>query len=819
MCNRFLILCVLITGLTSACGPVYKGKPNLQPLSLEEMSQGLQQEEAAPPSKYAFLGVAHRLIDTAELKQAGVSHGYRVDWIVPDSAADKTGLQAEDIIFEFDGINLDSVAELERKVYLSQYIRLRKKIGDHLYLKVLRPVSMIKVKEDGVTEYLESKKKLQSLIDKQALDKRLSLTIDNKILILHFDIILGDKKNLTQQDLPLNEELFPQYAKMITPHETLMNRLIDQYDLRDQYQDTIWRYSEDELWDDGFRLDLFRYLHRAPFKLVPVIEDKTNRIEALSRDNSFKEILLEGADLLDVSISPDRVTWTGESSAQSYLDYIVKIVDSAWEFRQEAFAQLSQEEVLYLEEQLVLLFDRFSQSYYIDRPGESEDRDNNRKIIELAQKVDFTSLFQSGAMLVELTDRQFLFGLQKALSERDQSSVAPVQGVDGSVLVSLASKAGAVLIGGTGRNIYKVPAAVIIDLGGDDLYIGEATVGHGSQTISAILDLSGKDEYLATEPFAQGSGFLGIGLLFDLAGDDLYVGTRFSQGSTVLGIGMLGDFAGNDRYYGEEFNQGTAFWGAAILLDVTGNDYYQSNLFAQGVGGVKGFGALLDNEGDDFYFAGGRNKSSYNTSGIFQGSSQGLGIGFRGYTSGGIGLLLDGGGDDSFWAGNFSQGTGYFFGIGIIRNFGTGNDTYTASRYGQGASAHSAAGILIDDEGNDRYGGYHIALQAAAWDLGIAAFVDKEGNDTYNGSNGFSQAAAAHNGMAFFIDDQGFDQYFGDQARPGNNDYHGGSSLSFFIDSGGELDNYSSGQNNSISLHGEYGIRADLQEAVHDAKQ
>ena len=41
----------------------------------------------------------------------------------------------------------------------------------------------------------------------------------------------------------------------------------------------------------------------------------------------------------------------------------------------------------------------------------------------------------------------------------------------------------------------------------------------------------------------------------------------------------------------------------------------------------------------------------------------------------------------------------------------------------------------------------------------------------------------------------------------------------FFIDGCGEQDNYSSGLNNSISLHGEYGIRADLQKAVHDVKQ
>ena len=66
----------------------------------------------------------------------------------------------------------------------------------------------------------------------------------------------------------------------------------------------------------------------------------------------------------------------------------------------------------------------------------------------------------------------------------------------------------------------------------------------------------------------------------------------------------------------------------------------------------------------------------------------------------------------------------------------------------------------------------------------------------------------------FFIDEGGLDQYFGVQARAGNNDYHGGSSLSLFIDAGGEKDIYSSGLNNSVTLHGKNGIRADLPEAA-----
>jgi len=815
---RFILLCILAV-LTLACSQVNICPSSSPPPSPEELSQRAPGNATETARQRAFLGVAHRLIQTGEIKQAEADYGYLVDRIVPDSTAEKIGLQPGDIIVEFDGINLDSVADAERNNYLSQYITFGKKSGDSICLKVLRQTSAIQVNGRAGTIQLKNKKELEKFLEKQAPDEKLTVTIDNKTQVLNFAGVLGQSKSFTEQDLPPNKDLFPEYETVTTPHIEFMERLIGQFKLQNQYQDIISRYSEDELQEDPFRLKLFRYLHRDPFKLVPVLEEKTNRIEELSRNSSLNELLLEGAGLLDITMAPVPVEANLSGQPQPYLGHILRIIDTALEFRQKAFEKLTGEEVRYLEEQLNGLFDRFAGSYYVERPGDLGDRAHNERIIELAQKVDFSSLFQSALTLAELTDPLWLSSLQEVLMAEGQLSTNPVDGVSGDVIYTFSSKAGPVIIGGPGRNTYKTSAAVIIDLGGDDIYTGEAGRVHEGRQISAIFDLSGNDEYLATEFFAQGAGILGVGLLYDLAGDDLYVGTRFSQGCAVFGIGVLGDLDGNDRYLGEEFNQGVAFWGAGILLDAKGNDYYQSNLFAQGVGGGKGLGALLDNAGADFYFAGGRDKSSYGTSGVFKGSSQGLGIGFRGYASGGIGLLLDGEGDDSFWAGNFSQGTGYFFGIGIIRNFGQGDDTYSASRYGQGASAHSAAGILIDDGGNDRYKGYHIALQGAAWDLGIAALVDKKGNDTYHGANGFSQAAASHNGMAFFIDEAGIDHYFGEQAQAESNDYHGGSSLSFFIDGGGDQDIYSSGFNNSITVDGEFGIRADLEENIPDTER
>ena len=80
----------------------------------------------------------------------------------------------------------------------------------------------------------------------------------------------------------------------------------------------------------------------------------------------------------------------------------------------------------------------------------------------------------------------------------------------------------------------------------------------------------------------------------------------------------------------------------------------------------------------------------------------------------------------------------------------------------------------------------------------------------------FSQAASSHNGFALFIDDTGIDHYNGEQARAESNEYHGGSSLSIFIDGGGEHDIYSFGENNSVIVQDEFGIRADFKETVRN---
>ena len=114
----------------------------------------------------------------------------------------------------------------------------------------------------------------------------------------------------------------------------------------------------------------------------------------------------------------------------------------------------------------------------------------------------------------------------------------------------------------------------------------------------------------------------------------------------------------------QDFGQGMGFFGLGAVVDRLGNDWYESDLFSQAVGLPMGIGMVQDTAGNDRYFLGGRDRSTYGTPGIFKGAGQGFGFGFRSFLSGGIGMLYDAEGDDWYNAGNFAQGAGYAYGAG-----------------------------------------------------------------------------------------------------------------------------------------------------------
>lgn len=289
----------------------------------------------------------------------------------------------------------------------------------------------------------------------------------------------------------------------------------------------------------------------------------------------------------------------------------------------------------------------------------------------------------------------------------------------------------AVIVDPAGNDAYeRAPAtggavSVIVDLEGDDRYRGSDLVVHG---LSALVDFSGNDTYAMDGP-GLGAAIAGASVLVDLSGDDAYAAGLFGEGAAAYGLGAVIDFRGDDTYRLRTGGQGYGLaGGVGLLWDRAGDDVYVAGgladpynrggglSFAQGaasgfrtmLGG--GFGILRDDAGRDAYEA-----ELY---------AQGAGYYY------GVGLLWDGAGADRYRAVRYAQGAGVHEAIGVLRDE-AGDDRYElAYGVGQGMGLDLAVGVLFDGAGDDRYRAPLLA-QGAATANGVGLLSDGGGADRW----------------------------------------------------------------------------------------
>jgi len=248
------------------------------------------------------------------------------------------------------------------------------------------------------------------------------------------------------------------------------------------------------------------------------------------------------------------------------------------------------------------------------------------------------------------------------------------------------------------------------DKRGDDIYhSGLFSQGAAMFGVSALIDHSGNDSYQASVA-AQGLGStLGAGALIDLEGTDTYsLGGKYyheplmpldfitlGQGMGLGmrphlagGLGLLYDGAGNDRYLGGVYAQGSGYWYATgALIDRSGNDVYNAVYYPQGSGIHLACGFLVDHEGDDAYYS-------------RHGPGQGAGHDWA------LGIMFDGGGNDAYSI-EGGNGLGLTNSVGIFVDR-SGNDRYERQNpqaYGSANFVRSAGGIglFLDAGGEDSY--------------------------------------------------------------------------------------------------------------------
>ncbi|MDF1663448.1 MAG: PDZ domain-containing protein [Planctomycetota bacterium] len=724
----------------------------------------------------------------------------RLSLVVPNSPAELGGLKNNDMILGFEGRvfngSKDKVLE-SFKAYLKG-----KAAGESLTLTIERVESTASWTLDQSKVKARTGPRLPNLdgILERNLGKTLSLTAKRQKRNFVLKVKLGARARNALAKLPQNSTLRPGHEDLRCREDAIVKKCLSLPLLKKTFQDVQERFEKDEHKNDSFRARTFRYLHRAPTRVPGFGRQLGESWRSCARSKTLVGILEPMLVLLDESEKrykealrtiPGRLARPKSgATVHDHLNYIIRHMERAAHFRSAALKRLSKEERAFLaKEGFENLKSRFTESIYLHTDPNKDRWRINLRVLDLLGKIDSALLSRGSQELLVLGDRGYLGQLKTDLSAFYKGTL------QNSILYAVDHSIGSVRILGTGPDVLRARANLVIDLGGHDVYAAPVAAARGDENpVAVCLDLAGDDQYQSTTDGNLGAGILGLAMLVDLEGDDVYLSSASgSQGMAFAGAGFVIDWSGNDDYRGAALCQGSVLAvGVGALLDFSGDDVLSGTLYSQGFAGPSSVGLCLQNGGDDRYLGGMGQGSSYGSRDVYQGFCQGVACGFRGYASGGFGALLDTGGDDRYLAGNFSQGGGYYFGMGLLWDYGRSDDRFVGSRYAQAFSAHSAIGFLLDDGGDDRYQGVIGALQGAAWDLSISVFIDEAGNDDYWGMNAFSLGASAHNGLSFFFDHGGCDRYRNSQGlgRAGPNDYHGGVSLSLFVDAGAEKDRY-----------------------------
>ncbi len=327
---------------------------------------------------------------------------------------------------------------------------------------------------------------------------------------------------------------------------------------------------------------------------------------------------------------------------------------------------------------------------------------------------------------------------------------------------SIYSSLGELLINGTGNDTINGDKFCVIELGGEDVYMGNtASPPSLLQPLGIIIDFSGDDKYLCEDNFLI-SGILGLAFLLDLDGDDYYHTTRPGLSSSLYGTSMLYDQSGDDIYISEDlYSQGASYVGISLFIDLSGNDQYSSSSYSLGFGGTKGAAIFFDGGGNDSYDA---PQDMIHNRSFVHGAAKGRWAEATDGQSlaGGIGIFFDNSGTDTYQVESFSLGAAYYFGLGIFSD-GEGNDKYNAISHSQGYAAHYALSAFIEKDGNDNYNSESNAekqtqLIGCGRDHSAGIFIDYKGSDKYqfgNRSVGIGDLYA----IGLFADYEGEDTY------------------------------------------------------------
>ena len=737
---------------------------------------------------------------------SGRTAGVHLVRVVNGGPCHRSGFATGDILLTLDGTPFGAAPEQALAGFMERLGQSQP--GDRMALDVLRQSVEFTGTRDGAqaADAADAARRFMEILDELPPGGSLGVQATKKWELSHLVATLGQRPGTSGAALPQTADLFPGERLRDWNLAGLLEKRLSQAGLATDQEDLLARLRRLAEHGDASRSHAMTFVHRRPLALPALAEYLARGFEGKKlthRAGDGLRRLLEHAAATE-GLGP--LTESGEAPAapvsglapEILLDSLEQHLVHLSALRERSLARLTEADRTHVQTHWRDLIDRFEGDIYLYNDPDTERATRNEQTLHLGEKIDRQGMLRAAASALPLFTGAWLDTLREDLE---------AAGLDTTLATVLQrdTPLGRIRIAGTGDDVHRqgnqqtdAPAtsldALLIDLGGDDLHTAGGTttnaLGRPVIPVGILIDLAGDDAYEATQDAAQGAGVLGLGILRDLSGNDSYTTSRWGQGAGWMGVGLLLDEGGDDRFNAQTMAQGIGAWGLGLLADGAGRDAYRALRYGQGVGLAGGTGVLADRSGADSYYCKGRWPTGYGTPGVFEGWGQGCGIGFRGNASGGVGLLIDGAGEDSFEAGNFAQGGGYYFGFGALFDRGRGDDIYIGSRYNQAFSAHQAAGFFLEEGGDDRYETRNSVAHGLAWDESVSFFIDERGDDRYRGG-GFSLGASAHNGICVFHESAGRDTYLrGAAARAGGNDYHGGTSLSLFLDEGGADDIY-----------------------------
>jgi hypothetical protein len=730
----------------------------------------------------------------------GADSGLKIEIVFPFFPAAEAGLQNGDVLIGFQG---ESFQQLPENFAATMNQRLAAlDLGEKVKFQILR----MQIK--AVTQLGSEKEQPLALNDAvpfEDLYKKAQPGSTTDLMakwsvqseILNFEILTQGKRWDYGDHAPFIGDQWPGLGNEGKLAQQI-NRLVMEPSEKENFQDLKSRLAALANETDNRRIPVVSYLQRNPERIGDFQNLLLEKSRACAGSEVLDRCLVSLAKAVGLQIDVPHVSnrkWDLSSSKQ-VIQLATLILAQSEQAFQKAFRRLTPAEIQRLKEKAFDLTEGLLKGLYLHDDENLERRQRNLRLMPQLQKVQLEDLGRSLMPFQEFLDhRQSLLAWAREQCQQGRKGIEKFK-----------TSQGLILIGGCGADDYASFVGenpmLILDLGGDDFY---------PDVSASIIDFSGKDRYEASNPWALAAGFFRTRVVMDFSGDDLYQAADGGLAASFMGASLLLDLDGNDLYRAHAYAMGSAIAGISALVDQQGQDLYQSAIFSQGVGIAGGVGILIDAHGTDRYFSKGAAPSSYGDPGQFDGWSQGVGVGLRGFVSGGWGYLYDGDGQDVFESGTFSLGGGYYFGLGSLINDGQQNDTYQSARYSQGFTAHYAVGNFLDVGGDDSYQSSSFVGEGMAWDLSLTLFEDRNGQDRYKTCE-HCLGVASQNSMAFFIEGGGQDRYSGPHlpyAQQRYNDYHGGASWGLFWDFGKDQDQYEKMKNNQIKKEPGFHILVD----------